>query len=81
MTSLEKIQAICDEALQVAEKSESPQQQTICSLITVISMMIEQNKEAKEKALNYISAMRDGRNIPKNAIINVFSSFINFEGL
>lgn len=81
MTSLEKIQAICDEALQVAERSQEPQQQTIFSLVSVIGMMIEHNKEAKEKALNYIDELHSGRNLPKTAIIGILAKLTNFEGL
>lgn len=81
MNQLEKLQAICDEALQVAERSQEPQQTTICALVSVINMMIEHNKETKEKSLNYVDILRDGHNLPKHKIIAILAELACFEGL
>lgn len=81
MTSLEKIQQICDEALQVAEKSGKAQKETICALVSTINMMIEHNKNTKEKALNYVDILRDGHNLPKHKLIAILTELACFDGL
>lgn len=81
VTNLEKIQQICDEALCVAEKSSLPQKETICALVSIISMMIEHNKNAKEKAVNYIDHLRNGHTLPKHKIIEMLLELTKFEGL
>ena len=81
MTNLEKIQQLCDDALCVAERSSAPQKETICSLVTVIGLMTEHNKETKEKAVNYIAHLRNGHTLPKHKIIEMLLELTKFEGL
>ncbi len=81
MTSLEKIQQICDDALCVAEKSSFQQKETICSLVTVIVLITEHNKNSKEKAVNYIAHLRNGHTLPKHKIIEMLIELTKFEGL
>lgn len=81
MTNFEKIQQICDEALCVAERSSVPQKETICSLVTVIGLMTEHNKETKEKASNYIAHLCNGYTLPKHKIIEMLLELTKFEGL
>ncbi len=81
MTNSEKIQQICDEALCVDERSSVPQKETIFSLVTVIGLMTEHNREAKEKAINYIAHLRNGHTLPKHKIIEMLIELTKFEGL
>ena len=81
MNQLEKLQELCDDALQVAEKSGKAQNKTICALVSTINMMIEHNKNTKEKALNYVDILRDGHNLPKHKIIGILIELACFEGL
>lgn len=70
MNKLEQLQAICDDALQVAEKSGKAQKNTICALVTIIGKMIDLNDkrsqvELNEKAANYALLLRQGHNVNK----------------
>lgn len=54
---------------------------TICSLVTVIGMLTEHNKETKENAVNYIAHLRNGHTLPKHKIIEMLLDLTKFEGL
>ena len=73
MNKLEQLQAICDDALQVAEKSGKAQNKTICVLVTIIGKMIDLNDrraqvELNEKAANYALLLRQGHNVNKSLL-------------
>ena len=73
MNKLEQLQAICDDALQVAEKSGKAQNKTICALVTIILKMIDLNNkrsqvELNEKAANYALLLRQGHNVNKSLL-------------
>jgi hypothetical protein len=75
MNILETLQAICDDALLVAEKSPKEQQEVICALVEVIGKFIElpeKRREAtlEERAANYALLLRQGTNINKLALAN-----------
>ncbi len=70
MNIFETLQAICDDALDVASKSPAPQQKVICSLVEVIGKFIELPEKRREvtleeKAANYALLLRQGSNINK----------------
>ena len=81
MNQLEKLQAICDEALQVAEKSQKSAKNTICVLVQVIGKMIDLNDkrskvELNEKAANYALLLRQGHNVNKLLLARTIEDLI-----
>ena len=81
MSILEPLQAICDDALQVAEKSGKAQNKTICVLVTIILKMIDLNDrraqvELNEKAANYALLLRQGHNVNKLLLAQTIEDLI-----
>jgi len=81
MSILEQLQAICDDALQVAEKSGKAQNKTICALVTIIGKMIDLNNkrsqvELNEKAANYAFLLRQGHNVNKLLLAQTIEDLI-----
>lgn len=81
MSILEQLQAICDESLQVAEKSGKAQNKTICALVTIIGKMIDLNDrraqvELNEKAANYALLLRQGHNVNKLLLAETIEDLI-----
>ena len=81
MNKLEQLQAICDDALQVAEKSGKAQNKTICALVTIILKMIDLNNkhsqvELNEKAANYAFLLRQGHNVNKSLLAQTIEDLI-----
>jgi hypothetical protein len=81
MNKLEKLQAICDNALQVAEKSGKAQNKTICALVMIVGKMIDLNSkhaqvELNEKAANYALLLRQGHNVNKLLLAQTIEDLI-----
>jgi hypothetical protein len=74
-----KVLAILDNALEVADKSDKPQKETICALVQLVNMYEEVgglcDTELKELALNYARILKDGHNLPKNKLIKILELF------
>jgi hypothetical protein len=74
-----KVLAILDNALEVADKSDKPQKETICALVQLVNMYDEEgglcDTELKELALNYARILKDGHNLPKNKLIKILELF------
>lgn len=81
MNILEKLQAICDNALQVAEKSGKAQNKTICALVMVVGKMVDLNNkrahvELDEKAANLALLLRQGHNVNKLILAQTIEDLI-----
>lgn len=76
-----KVLAILDNALEVADKSDKPQKETICALVQLVNMYDEVgglcDSELKELALNYARILKDGHNLPKHKLIYILESLAN----
>ena len=76
-----KVLAILDNALEVADKSDKPQKETICALVQLVNMYDEVgglcDSELKELALNYARILKDGHNLPKYKLIYILESLAN----
>lgn len=74
-----KVLAILDNALEVADKSDKPQKETICALVQLVNMYDEVgglcDDDIKQLALNYARILRDGHNLPKNKLIKILELF------
>lgn len=86
MSILEQLQAICDDALQVAEKSGKAQNKTICALVTIILKMIDLNDkrrqvELNEKAANLALLLRQGHNVNKLILAQTIEDLITRNSL
>ena len=71
MNLFETLQAICDESLEVAEKSAPAQKKVIAALVDIISEFAELPEgrnvaTLEEKAVACAIHLRQGYNIPRN---------------